>query len=157
MTDETTTAETVAAPKSPGKPRAPKLMASIAGAAPVALLKYAFPVKAPRYTLKVNGVDVDAAATGGRGKEYTYMLINNTSFYVAGVIPPDTEVSVDFPDGYVFDDALAERKSYYKPKKPKADGENPVEVSGETAAEPAGEAEPEPLAPDAPKASRKRR
>ena len=123
MTDETATAtETTTTEANPTKaapkPRAPKLTATFDGVEHP-LLKYPFPVKAPRFNVNVNGVACEAATTGGRGKEYTYILINNTSFYVPGVVSHDAEVSVAFPDDYAFDTTVTERKSYYKPKKAK--------------------------------------
>ena len=149
MTDETATAtETTTTeanpPKAAPKPRAPKLTATFDGVEHP-LLKYPFPVKAPRFNVNVNGVACEAATTGGRGKEYTYILINNTSFYVPGVVGHDAEVTVAFPDDYAFDTTVTERKSYYKPKKakegdegdsPKSDGgtENGTEA-GETASQ----------------------
>lgn len=96
-------------------PRAAKLTLIHAGVS-MTLLKYAFPVKAAKFPVKVNGAVVDAATTEGRGKAYTYLLINNTSFYVPGTLPVDAETKIDFPEGYKFDEAQAVRVSTYKPK-----------------------------------------
>jgi len=120
MTEETSTNETpaidaAAAPAKTPVPRAPKLTLSFEGK-DTPLLKYAFPVKAAKFPVKVNGAVVDAACTEGRGKAYTYLLINNTSFYVPGVLPVDAETTVNFPEGYKFDEAQAVRVSTYKPK-----------------------------------------
>ena len=145
--------------KAPSKPRAPKLVAVIDGVE-VPLLKYPFPAKAAKFNVLVNGENTEAATTGGRGKEYTYMVINGTSFYVPGSVPAESEVTVAFPEGYAFE-VTGERKSYYKAKKPKAaadtddsvDTDETVEVT-EVAVEEVVEAEPE---PELPKASRRRR
>jgi hypothetical protein len=129
MTEATATpaadAAPAAAPAAAPTPRAPKLMVSIAGAAAIALLKYPFPVKAPTFFVKVNGKEAVAAVTGGRGKSYTYFKVEGTSFYVPGAYPADTEFSVNFPEGYVFDNT-GDRKSYYKPKKAAAAGDAPT-------------------------------
>lgn len=127
MTEETTTQEAPAAETKPAPtPRVSLIMTH--GSEQIKLLKYPFPTKASRFPVKVNGVEVQAACTAGRGKAYTYFLINNTSFYVPGVIPPDAELSVNFPEDYKFDDAQAVRVSTYKPKKAK-------KVEGEASAE----------------------
>lgn len=112
MTETVTTPEAV---KAAPKPRAPKLLAIVNGVE-LLLLKYAFPVKAPRFPVQFNGVEVQAANTGGKGKEYTYFLVNNTSFYVPGAFAPDSVVTATFPEGYVFDEAEVARVSTYKPK-----------------------------------------
>ncbi len=125
--DETNTDAAVA---TPAKPRAPKLTLTV-GDQTHSLLKYAFPVKAARFGIKVNGQDAEAACTAGRGKSYTYILFNNTSFYIPGTLSADAEVSVNFPEGYKFDDEQTARVSYYKPKGKKEPGE-----AGEAAAEP---------------------
>ena len=156
MNQEAQTIESPAteAPAKVVTPRAPKLVATIAGV-DHPLLKYAFPVKAAKYNVKVNGVDVAAATTGGRGKFYTYFLINNTSFYVAGVVPADTELAVNFPDGYKFDEAVADRKSYYKPKAKAVAAEGvTADEKQEVAAPVQAEALPE---ADAPKGKRRGR
>ena len=168
MTEETSTNETPAtdsAAATPAKtpvPRAPKLTLSFEGK-DTPLLKYAFPVKAAKFPVKVNGAVVDAACTEGRGKAYTYLLINNTSFYVPGVLPVDAETTVNFPEGYKFDEAQAVRVSTYKPKAKKdapapADGaDDPVPAADEGGA-PAAAEQPaaEPVA-EGPKASRRGR
>lgn len=167
MTDETATAtETTTTeanpPKAAPKPRAPKLTATFDGVEHP-LLKYPFPVKAPRFNVNVNGVACEAATTGGRGKEYTYILINNTSFYVPGVVGHDAEVTVAFPDDYAFDTTVTERKSYYKPKKvkegdegdaPKSDGGT---ESGTEAGETASQADEATTEANPPKAVRRRK
>jgi hypothetical protein len=125
----------------------------------VSVLKYAFPVKAAKYPIKVNGVPVDAATTGGKGKSYTYFIVNNTSFYVPGVLPVDAELSIDFPGDYKFDDALTARVSSYKPK-PKVEktegevaaAEGIAAVTGEVSEAPAEASE---IPADAPKAKRR--
>lgn len=159
MNQEAQTIESPAteAPAKVVTPRAPKLVATIAGV-DHPLLKYAFPVKAAKYNVKVNGVDVATATTGGRGKFYTYFLINNTSFYVAGVVPADTEMTVNFPDGYKFDDSVADRKSYYKPKA-KAAAAEAGETEAQAKAEDPGHAVAEAILPeaDAPKGKRRGR
>lgn len=124
MTQETpaveATAETKTAAAKPAVVRAPKLVYKLADGTSGSLLKYPFPAKAVKYPVKVNGAEVSAASTTGKGKSYTYLMINNTSFYVPGLLLVDAEVSVDFPEGYKFDDAVAARVSTYKPKTPKA-------------------------------------
>lgn len=141
-----TTPEAAAAPAKTPVPRAPKLTLSFEGK-DTPLLKYAFPVKASKFPVKVNGAVVDAACTEGRGKAYTYLLINNTSFYVPGVLPVDAECSVNFPEGYKFDEAQAVRVSTYKPK-----------VKKDAPAAPAADEQPasEPVA-EGPKAARRGR
>ena len=104
-----------AAPAVP-KPASPKLTVVIDGKSQP-LLKYPFPVKAAKFPVTVNGEKADAACTAGRGKAYTYILFKNTSFYVPGTLPVDAALTVTFPDGYKFDDAVAPRVSSYKPKK----------------------------------------
>jgi len=157
MTEEATVTETTEAnpPKATPKPRSPKLKATYDGNEHP-LLKYPFPVKAPRFNVNVNGVACEAATTGGRGKEYTYILINNTSFYVPGVVPHDAEVSVDFPDDYAFDTEVAERKSYYKPKRAKEGDEGDTPKAEAPVAETPA-AEPEQADPNPPKATRRKR
>lgn len=161
----TATAEANAAPadaaKAAPKPRAPKLVATINGTEkPV--LKYPFPVKAAQFDITVNGAPAKAAVTAGRGKGYTYMLVNNTSFYIDGHIDAGTAVSINFPEGYKFDDATAERKSYYKPKKAaKAEGAAEAPATGgepapaPTEPQPSATTEEQPAA-DAPKAKRRK-
>lgn len=137
---ETQTQETQAAASAPAAPvKTAALTATIDGKS-LKVLKYPFPVKAAKFPIKVNGVQVDAASTAGRGRSYTYMLVNNTSFYVEGVLAPDTEVAINFPDGYKFDDAVAARVSTYKPKKAKKEGaEQPATetATATTSADPA--------------------
>ena len=168
MTDETATAtETTTTeanpPKAAPKPRAPKLTAVYDGIEHP-LLKYPFPVKAPRFNVNVNGVACEAATTGGRGKEYTYILINNTSFYVPGVVSHDAEVTVSFPDDYAFDTTVTERKSYYKPKKAKEgdEGDTPNGADGGTesgteAGEPSSQDVAATTEANPPKAARRRK
>lgn len=166
MTEETSTNEThatdsaVAAPAKTPVPRAPKLTLSFEGK-DTPLLKYAFPVKAAKFPVKVNGAVVDAACTEGRGKAYTYLLINNTSFYVPGVLPVDAETTVNFPEGYKFDEAQAVRVSTYKPKAKKdapaaADGAEPV-AADEGDAPAAAEQPATDAVAEGPKASRRGR
>lgn len=135
MTEETidipAEATPVTEPKAAPVPRAPKLNLMLEGVAHP-LLKYPFPVKAARFPITINGAVVDAACTVGRGKAYTYILMNNTSFYVSGVLPPDAACTVEFPEGYKFDEAVTVRVSTYKSKKEKkaeaaAEAGNPVE------------------------------
>lgn len=169
MNQETATQETQApaadaapasAPAAPPKAPAVKLTLRHNGK-DHPLLKYPFPVKAPRYKVTVNGTPVDAATTAGKGKAYTYLLINNTSFYIAGVLAADAATEVNFPDGYKFDDTVAQRVSTYKPKKKPAvvavnGSTEPAPAEAAAAAEPAAEAAPvEPIKPDAPKAARR--
>lgn len=163
MTDETATATestTTEAnpPKATPKPRAPKLTATFDGV-DHPLLKYPFPVKAPRFNVNVNGVACEAASTGGRGKEYTYILINNTSFYVPGIISQNAEVTVAFPDDYAFDTTVTERKSYYKPKKVKEgdEGDAPAAAEGEAATAAADGADAATTEANPPKAARRRK
>ena len=141
-------------------PRAPKLTLSFEGK-DTQLLKYAFPVKAAKFPVKVNGAVVDAACTEGRGKAYTYLLINNTSFYVPGVLPVDAETTVNFPEGYKFDEAQAVRVSTYKPKAKKdapapADGAvDPAPAAAEGDAQAPAEQPAADAASDSPKAKRR--
>lgn len=162
-TDIVTEAPTTEAPateapaKAPPKPRAPKLVATINGLE-MPVLKYPFPVKAAQFDITVNGSPVKAAVTAGRGAGYTYMLVNNTSFYITGHIDAGTEVAINFPEGYTFDDAAAERKSYYKPKKAaKVEGE-PAPAQTEASAETPAQTAPNDVSPaaDAPKAKRRK-
>lgn len=111
----------------------------------LAVLKYPFPVKAGKFPIKVNGSVCDAATTAGRGNSYTYFVVNNTSFYVAGHLPVDAEVSINFPEGYKFDDKLAPRVSNYKPKKKAAKAEGEAKPAGEGNAA-VGEAKTDPAA-----------
>jgi len=115
MTEVLATSAATEAPKAAPKPRAPKLVAFVNGVE-YTLLKYPFPVKSPRFPVTFNGVTVEAANTGGKGKQYTYFLVNNTSFYVPGTFAPDSVVTATFPEGYVFDEAVTGRVSTYKPK-----------------------------------------
>jgi len=139
-------------------PRAPKVTLTHEGVAQP-LLKYAFPAKAAKFPITVNGAVVDAATTEGRGKAYTYLLINNTSFYVPGVLPVDAACSVNFPDGYKFDEAQAVRVSTYKPKVKKAveatpEGAAPAEAEA-SAVDGAGAVAVADDAAEAPKAARR--
>lgn len=113
---ETQEAQTQETPAAAPKAAAVKLTLKADGKE-YPLLKYPFPVKAARFPVTVNGATVDAATTAGRGKAYTYLLINNASFYVAGTIPKDASCEVNFPENYKFDEKQAPRVSNYKPKK----------------------------------------
>lgn len=115
------------------KPRQPRLTLTCHGETQ-ALLKYPFPVKAAHYPVKVNGEEAIAATTSGRGKSYTYILYKNTSFYVPGTLPVDTECTIAFPEGYKFDETKQTRSSSYKPKK-KAKKEGNGEESKEAPSE----------------------
>jgi hypothetical protein len=146
MTDETATPSAEAAKES--KPRQPRLTVTYNGETQP-LLKYPFPVKAATFPVTVNGAPAVAACTAGRGKAYTYILFNNTSFYVPGTIPVDASLTVVFPENYKFDDVKAVRTSTYKPKKTAKKGENgesaeAPEVSAEGQAEEQAKTEPEP-------------
>ncbi len=154
-------ATTEAGPKAVPVPRLPKLTLKHGGK-DHPLLKYAFPAKPANFPIKVNGAEVEAACTSGRGKEYTYILISNTSFYVAGTLPVDAECTVEFPEGYKFDEALTARVSSYKPKKPKAESA-PVDPSmiapaaGEATAETPAEVPTEPVVEPAPEGQKAKR
>lgn len=118
------------------KPRQPKLTVTVDGKTQ-ALLKYPFPVKAATFPVKVNGEGAVAACTAGRGKSYTYILYKNTSFYVPGTLAVDAALSINFPEGYKFDDVKAARVSNYKPKKPakpKTEGDAKIAEGGEASA-----------------------
>jgi hypothetical protein len=155
--------------KKESKPRLPKLTLTYNGEEQP-LLKYPFPVKAARYSVRINGHQAEAATTAGRGKAYTYLLFQNTSFYVPGVIPPDSDLTVNFPEGYRFDEAVIARVSTYKPKKakepkakaePKAEGEAAAEAPQEGAPAVQGDGtDPEPAVSEAvaeaPRAKRRR-
>lgn len=136
QTQETQTANPEAAAATEAKPApAPRVKLTLKhDGKEHALLKYPFPVKAARFPVLVNGAKVDAACTAGRGKAYTYLLINNTSFYVPGTLPVDAECEINFPEGYKFDDTVAPRVSNYKPKK-KAKAEGEAKAEGDGAAE----------------------
>lgn len=135
MTNETATpAATETAKES--KPRQPKLSLKV-GDATHNLLKYPFPVKAAKFPVSINGENAVASCTAGRGKAYTYILYKNTSFYIPGTLPVDAVCSVDFPEGYKFDDAVVARVSNYKPKKKADKGETKA-----ASAEPAAAGEP---------------
>lgn len=116
-TPETTdeVAAPVAAPK--GRPRQPSLTATIDGVAH-ALKKYPFPTKPVSFNVFVNDVETIACNTSGRGASYSYLLVNNTGFYLPKdvVIGAGAELTVNFPADYVFDDEQAVRISTYKPK-----------------------------------------
>jgi len=87
-----------------------------------------------------------------------YVMVNNDSFYFAGTVEAEAELTVDFPEGYLFRDEVEVRKSYYIPKRPKkdeADGESgdaiePNTEGEEAAAESTGEAETEATPEDVP-------
>lgn len=153
-TPTTTPAATPAAP-----PAAPRVKLTLKhGDKEHSLLKYAFPVKAATYPIKVNGVEVKAASTTGRGRSYTYLLINNTSFYVSGILPTAAEVTVNFPEDYKFDETIAKRVSTYKPKKPAKPAEPNGAASGTQTPDPAAPATAAPQAAaeaSAPKAARR--
>lgn len=160
MTDQTNAPETEAtaeATTAPVRTRAPALTATVDGVSHK-LLKYAFPTKAIPFTLTVNDVEAHAAVTAGRGASYTYLLINNTGFYLPKdvVLEAGAAVEINFPDGYSFDDVQAVRVSTYKPKAKRvvADGEEaPAEEAGEYTEQEVAE---EQAADEAPKrASRK--
>lgn len=157
-----------AAAAAASEPKAPRVKLTLKhGDQTLDLLKYPFPVKASKFPIVVNGVKVDAATTAGRGKAYTYMLINNTSFYVAGTLPVDAECTINFPDGYKFDDKVAPRVSNYKPKKKakaegdNANGDNGNGNGGEASANPGTEgaqaAAAAPAAPAGDKAARRKK
>jgi hypothetical protein len=122
------------------------------------LLKYAFPTKAIPFTLSVDGVEAHAAVTAGRGASYTYLLINNTGFYLPKdvVLGAGADVEINFPDGYSFDETQAVRVSTYKPKAKRVTTEDEpgdVEPQGEYTEQEVAE---EQAAEEAPKrASRK--
>lgn len=143
------------------EPKAPRVKLTLKhGDQTLDLLKYPFPVKASKFPIVVNGVKVDAATTAGRGKAYTYMLINNTSFYVAGTLPVDAECTINFPDGYKFDDKVAPRVSNYKPKKKaktEGDNANGGEASANPGTEDSQDAAAAPAAPVGDKAARRKK
>jgi hypothetical protein len=165
MTDETTTPETSAVEATPAtvRTRAAALVATVDGVAHK-LLKYAFPTKAIAFGVQVNGVEAQACVTAGRGSSYTYLLINNTGFYLPKnvVLESGAEISIDFPEGYAFDESQAVRVSTYKPKAkraPAVEGEGQAaETAGEyPAQEAAEEAATEGRADDTPRAKRRGR
>lgn len=128
------------------------------------LLRYAFPVKASPFNVKVNGEDCKAAITAGRGNSYVYVMVNNDSFYFAGTVEAGTELTVDFPEGYTFREEVEVRKSYYVPKRPKkdavdsaADDSIPENTEGEAPSEPAAEEAPTEEVPAAEKPAPARR
>lgn len=139
---ETPTAETPAteAPAKTPVVRRPALVVKFADGTEKPLLRYAFPVKANTFNVKVNGVDCKAAATAGRGNSYVYVMVNNDSFYFAGVVEADAELTVDFPEGYVFRNEVEVRKSYYTPKRPKKGAEGGADDSIQENTEGEGEA-----------------
>lgn len=162
MTEDTNTAvdnsaitEVATTPVKESKPRPPKLTVTFEGTEQP-LLKYPFPVKATKYPVLVNGHAADAAITEGRGKAYTYILFNTTSFYVPGKLPVDAALTVNFPEGYPFDADVEGRKSYYKPKA-KAEGSDANPEAPATSGEPGAEStdSTEPAAEAAPKAKRR--
>lgn len=144
MTETATKTETPATEAKPAP--APRVKLTLRhGDKEFNLLKYPFPVKAAKFPVKVNGAVVDASCTAGKGKAYTYLLINNTSFYIPGTLPVDAELTVNFPEGYKFDEVQAPRVSTYKPKKPKKEGEAPAPVTeGQPAPAAAAPAEQKP-------------
>lgn len=153
--DTDATPEVEATPAAPVRTRSPALVATVNDVAHK-LLKYAFPTKAIPFTLNVNGVEAHAAVTAGRGASYTYLLINNTGFYLPKdvVLAAGDEVSINFPDGYQFDDVQAVRVSTYKPKAKRGEAttdesESVVEPSAYVEAEVAEEQAAEEAAPAA--------
>lgn len=153
--DTSTATEVATTPVKESKPRPPKLTVTFEGKEQP-LLKYPFPVKAAKFPVLVNGEAADAAITEGRGKAYTYILYNNTSFYVPGKLPVDAVLTVNFPEGYPFDVDVEGRKSYYKPKA-KAEGSdaNPEAGSAVDNGGAVETVETEPAAEAAPKAKRR--
>jgi len=132
-TNDVNTESEVAVEATPTKTpavRRPALTVKFADGTEQPLLRYAFPVKANTFNVKVNGEDCKAAITAGRGNSYVYVMVNNDSFYFAGRVDADAELTVDFPEGYVFRDEVEVRKSYYVPKRPKKDA-----AEGEAAAD----------------------
>lgn len=130
-TTTSTAPESDAEAKPVSKPRPPKLELVFEGKAQP-LLKYPFPVKAAKFPVILNGEPAEAALTEGRGKAYTYILFNNTSFYVPGKLPVDAALTVNFPGGYPFDETPEQRKSNYKPKA-KAEGNETATDGASTA------------------------
>lgn len=116
MTETATPSAETSAPEEAKTPRQPRLTVTVNGETH-ALLKYPFPVKSARFPVTVNGQEAVAACTAGRGKAYTYILFNNTSFYIPGTLPPESVLEVSFPENYKFDDKQQARVSTYKPKK----------------------------------------
>lgn len=154
--DNESTVDTTPA-KAPAKApvvRRPALKVKFPDGTEQPLLRYAFPVKANTFNVKVNGEYCKAAATAGRGNAYVYVMVNNDSFYFAGTVEADTELTVDFPEGYVFRDEVEVRKSYYIPKRAKkesaeADDSIPANTEGEEAADQPAEEAPTEDAPAA--------
>lgn len=144
MTDETATpsAEATEAVKE-SKPRQPRLTLTVNGETQP-LLKFPFPVKAATFPVKINGEEAVAACTAGRGKAYTYLLYKNTSFYVPGTLPVESDCSVAFPENYKFDEVKQVRVSNYKPKKGKKDKEGNGNGEAVEAKEGSPEAQAEP-------------
>ena len=125
MTETATPSAETSAPEEAKTPRQPRLTVTVNGETH-ALLKYPFPVKAAKFPVTVNGQEAVAACTAGRGKAYTYILFNNTSFYIPGTLPPESVLEVTFPENYKFDDKQQARVSSYKPKKKaKSEAEGP--------------------------------
>ena len=134
MNDESTLDTDTLAGPTPARKRAPALVATVNGET-YKLLKYAFPTKAIPFTVTVNGVEAQACSTAGRGAAYTYLLINNTGFYLPKNIMlfAGAEVALDFPADYAFDETQAVRVSTYKPKRAAAtEGEVADDVAAET-------------------------
>ena len=154
--DDNSTETSAEATPTIGRPRAPALMATVDGVAHK-LLKYAFPTKAITFTVTVNGEEAQAATTAGRGSSYTYLLINNTGFYLPKnvVLESGADISIAFPDGYPFDDEQAVRVSTYKPKLKRAPVEG-EDVADATPADPYTDA-PASVEEEAPKAKRRGR
>ena len=88
--------------------------------------KYPMPVKGVAGKAKINGAEVDTMFTSGRGNSYTYFRLSNVDLYVAGALDPDTEFTLELPEGFGADEAPAARKSYYVRKRPAKDGEGEI-------------------------------
>lgn len=97
-----------------------------------AVKQYPFPVKAVQGKIKINGEEVRAAQTAGRGKSYTYFTVKDVDYYVAGHLPFDSEFTVEFPTDYA---AKQLKVTRIVTKKPKAAKE--AKPNGDAHSEPA--------------------
>lgn len=97
--------------KPPPKPRHTLQIAPVGGGEAVKIQgKYPMPLKAPKFNIVVNGLPTEAAVTEFKGQKYTYFTYQGASFWVYGAFQPESQHTIEIPDGYDFAPAKVDRK-----------------------------------------------
>jgi hypothetical protein len=86
------------------------ILRDVAGGEPLKATKYPMPLKAPRFSVTINGEQCEAAQTTFGDIRYTYFLFNGASFYVPGHHDQATLWEFSFPESYNFKPLKLDRK-----------------------------------------------